>query len=116
MNKFPTPFGEQRPASMHAFAPIQGWRDFFSIFGLACGLIGAWAVIANNLHYFWQDKNTVTSYLLALSFLLALTPRPWGLMGILFFIPLAAGLHSQIAALYPISFLDLQIVLKYLQQ
>jgi len=107
MNKFPPPFGEQRPASKHAITPIKDWRDFFSIFGLACGLIGAWAVIANNLHYFGQDKNTVTSYLLAFSFLLAFTPRPWGLMGVLFFIPLAAGLHSQIAALYPISFLAL---------
>ena len=57
MNKFPPPFGEQRPASKHAFTPIKDWRDFFSIFGLACGLIGAWAVIANNLHYFGQDKN-----------------------------------------------------------
>ena len=107
MNKFPPPFGEQRPASKHAFALIKDWRDLFSIFGLVCGLIGTWAVIANNLHYLGQDKNTVTSYLLALSFLLAFIPRPWGLMGVLFFLPLAAGLHSQIAALYPISFLAL---------
>ena len=107
MNKFSPPFGERRPPSNKGFTLIRDWRDLFSIFGLACGLIGAWAVIANNLHYFGQDKNTVTSYLLAISFFLALLPRPWGLMGVLFLIPLAAGLHSQIAALYPISFLAL---------
>ena len=107
MNKFPPPFGERRPLSIKGFTLIKDWRVLFSIFGLVCGLIGAWAVIANNLYYFGQDKNTLTSYLLAISFLLALVPRPWGLMGVLFLIPLAAGLHSQIAALYPISFLAL---------
>ena len=83
------------------------WQVAFSAFGLICVLLASLAVLANNLHYLGQHERTLSLILFVLAFGSAFLPRPWGLMGVLFLVPLSAGLHRQLEAVFGLQFMAL---------
>jgi len=80
-------------------------KVFLSIFGLLAALLASLAALANDWVHWGAAFPVTSTYLFLYGLLLALLPKPWGLMGIIAFLPLSAGLHTQLSALTGIEFL-----------
>jgi len=80
-------------------------KAFLSIFGLLAALLASLAVLANDWVHWGVAFPVTSTYLFLCGLLVALLPKPWGLMGVIAFLPLSAGLHTQLSALTGIEFL-----------
>ena len=79
--------------------------SILSGFGLGVALLGSLAVLANDWVHWGATFPVTSTYLFLCGLLLTLLPKPWGLMSVITFLPLSAGLHTQLSALTGIQFL-----------
>lgn len=78
-------------------------KPFFLWFGLASVLIACISIAVNTLFYAVQDSVSINMLFLGIGAFLALNPflvQKKGLMWLIFFLPLAAGMHHQINTLF----------------
>ncbi len=76
-------------------------------FAILAGLVASGSVILNDLYFWVQSAYYINPYLCLIAFLLAFSPRVWGLMAIIFLLPLSAGLGTQLNAYLGAQFLIL---------
>ena len=78
-------------------------KPFFSWFGLLGAVVASFSVVANDIHYLPHGSLTINTYFLLLGILLALLPVVGvqkRLAVLVFLLPLSAGMHQQINAIF----------------
>ena len=78
-----------------------------AIFASFAALIACISVFINDLYFWNQSQHYINPYLFIFAFLLGLPRHAWGLMGLIFLLPLSAGLGSQLNAYIETKFLVL---------
>lgn len=78
-----------------------------SAFAILAGLVASGSVFLNDLYFWGQSSHYINQYLCLMAFLLAFSPRVWGLAAIIFLLPLSAGLGTQLNAYLGTQFLIL---------
>ncbi len=76
-------------------------------FAIFAGLVASGSVFLNDLYFWRQSGHYINPYLCLIAFLLAFSPRVWGLTAIIFLLPLSAGLGTQLNAYLGTQFLIL---------
>jgi O-antigen ligase len=76
-------------------------------FTILAGVVASGSVFLNDLYFWVQSAYYINPYLCLIAFLLAFSPRVWGLMAIIFLLPLSAGLGIQLNAYLGAQFLIL---------
>jgi hypothetical protein len=76
-------------------------------FAILAGLVASGSVFLNDLYFWVQSAYYINPYLCLIAFLLAFSPRVWGLTAIIFLLPLSAGLGTQLNAYLGAQFLIL---------
>ena len=78
-----------------------------SAFAIFAGLMASGSVFLNDLYFWGQSSHYINPYLCFIAFLLAYSPRAWGLAIVIFLFPLSAGLGTQLNAYLGAQFLIL---------
>ncbi len=78
-----------------------------SAFAILAGLVASGSVFLNDLYFWGQSSHYINPYLCLIAFLLAFSPKVWGLAAVIFLLPLSAGLGTQLNAYLGTQFLIL---------
>jgi O-antigen ligase len=78
-----------------------------AIFALLAGVVACLSVFLNDVYFWLQSSHYINPYLLLFAILLGLPRHIWGLMGLIFLLPLSAGLGTQLNAYIGTEFLVL---------
>jgi O-antigen ligase len=81
-------------------------KAIFSWFGLLSAVVASLSIVANDIYYLPGSSPTINTCYLLIGGLLAIFPFIEGqkrLAGLIFFIPLSAGMHQQINAIFDTS-------------
>ena len=76
-------------------------------FAVLAGLVASGSVFLNDLYFWGQSGHYINPYLFLIAFFLAFSPGVWGLVVIIFLLPLSAGLGTQLNAYVGTHFLIL---------
>ena len=68
--------------------------------GLSGALLASLTVVANDLLYLRMGLITPSAIFLIMAFCLAFLPRFYGLMAVLFLVPLVAGIHRPLEIIF----------------